>query len=444
MARSGCNHPLRLCQFNVLAPSARICAPLDRIPWRERHNAVCDAIGSLTPSIVTLQEFDFAPATAGFAQLYQDKLGEDFHIFTKQRTGRKLDGLALLVRRSDFDEVSVDSFDLEPRSCDRVCMVGRMRHKASGRRIAVLNTHLTVAHASNGHDIPRCRPLQMEQVLDCALRQQADSAAVRADAVFIGADLNCDHLEEEASVSGKRSYTPAEVSRPVHMAFETGFRSAFHDALDASASENGGSADGGRRPISHTCSYAQDGCCDYIMWRDADEHGHCLQTVGAYLYPREIPPSVQWDSARGWWGAPDAAALETDSDADPDASCAAVNAMTLSDHRPLVADFRLLSSPATVSDGAAAVGSVAAAADTFAIYLRPAVLEPDSGGNAATAADTAATAAAAAAAAAIAAADASQERWGGLHITLCSFALVGATAAAAAAGAAADAAAAGS
>ena len=154
--------PMRLLQFNCLAPNARVCAPLKDIPWETRHGAICDTIAALVPGIVAIQEFDFT--TPGFGALYEQRLGGEFTIFTKQRTGNKTDGLALLVRTAMFSEVDVSELNLEPSSCDRVALVGRMRHAASGVKLTVINSHLTVAHASNGHDIPHCRPLQMEQM----------------------------------------------------------------------------------------------------------------------------------------------------------------------------------------------------------------------------------------------------------------------------------------
>jgi endonuclease/exonuclease/phosphatase family metal-dependent hydrolase len=176
-------------------------------------------------------------------QLYEARLSGTFEIFTKQRTGSKNEGLALLVHREAFDEVEVSALELEPRNCDRVALVGRMRHRASGKRILVLNTHLTVAHV-NSYDIPHNRPLQMEQVLAAARDEEA--------VVLIGADLNCDHLEDEPppTRSGAPAYTTADVARPVHMAFESGFRSALHTVLAA------GPASPACRPISHTCSCA--------------------------------------------------------------------------------------------------------------------------------------------------------------------------------------------
>ena len=71
----------------------------------------------------------------------------------------------------------VRELELEPRSCDRVAQVARLRHVGSGRIVVVLNTHLTVAHV-NGHDIPHCRPQQMEQVLAAAAAGGKDDVVV--------------------------------------------------------------------------------------------------------------------------------------------------------------------------------------------------------------------------------------------------------------------------
>ena len=155
--------------------------------------------------LVCLKEFDFAARTQGFAALYEEHLGEAFEIHTMQRTGGKQEGLALLLRRDSFDGVDVKQMKLSPTYCDRVALVARMTHRATTQRIIVANTHLTVAHASNGHDIPVCRPEQMAQVL------RELGLAGEQDVVLLCADMNCDHLETEPS----GVYSAKEVSLPV-------------------------------------------------------------------------------------------------------------------------------------------------------------------------------------------------------------------------------------
>eukprot|EP00434_Breviolum_minutum_P006858 symbB.v1.2.006050.t1/scaffold339.1/size225540/14 len=101
----------------------------------------------------------------------------------KKRTGLKNEGLALLIRRSAFRDIEVQCEDLEPDFCDRVAMYAKITHLESGCRILVANTHLTVAHAENGHDIPFCRPRQMEQAEKShhlSLREVMGAGAVTA------------------------------------------------------------------------------------------------------------------------------------------------------------------------------------------------------------------------------------------------------------------------
>jgi endonuclease/exonuclease/phosphatase family metal-dependent hydrolase len=291
-----CQATLRICQLNILAPSARICEPLKKQPWRDRHSAICDTLESLSPDIISLQEFDFSPKTEGFSALYQERLGSHYEIFMKKRTRHKVDGLALLVKRKVFSEISVEEKELKPQSCDRVALVANLVHTASGQRLSVINTHLTVAHV-NGHDIPKNRPMQMEQVLEAAGKED-DTLSI------IAADLNSDHLEPHSPPPAHGfSYTVAQVARPVYMAFEAGYTSALHETLGPAI-----------RPMSHTCSYAQDGCADYILYR-----GQGLSLSTAYLWPPQIAPDHAWDHAQGWGG------ME----------------WTLSDHRPIVVDFSL-------------------------------------------------------------------------------------------------------
>lgn len=284
---------LRVCNFNILAPSARLCSPFKKIPWQERQTSICDMLLQLEPDIVCLQEFEFSQDFEHFASLYEDKLAEKFAIHAKKRTGSKKEGLATLVRRDAFDDVVMESVELEPRFCDRVAIVAQMTHRASGRKLIVANTHLTVAHATNDHDIPMCRPLQMEQVLKLA--------GASPDGIqILCADMNSDHLETEPS----GPYSAAEVNKPVDMAFDECFASALHEAHPKV------------RPISHTCSYAHDGCADYIFFKPND----LIELSSACLHPQDLPLDTQWTPDVGWGSDP---------------------AWTLSDHRPLIADFNI-------------------------------------------------------------------------------------------------------
>ena len=233
--------------------------------------------------------------------------------------------------------------------------------------VSIVTTHLTVAHATNDHDIPSARPKQMKQVLELAdlfasvtapplseTNSAKDDNAAAAGATheagaaaavcFVAGDLNCDHLETEPP---NDVYTAHDVAKPVHMAFAAGFQSSFHDALSKTqpatvAGGSGGSGGSGRsgssssgggstgagggssaRPISHTCSYAQDGCCDYILSRrgssgDGGGGGGAVKVSRSYLWPECVPCDTEWNATTGWG-----------------------SSLLLSDHRPLVTDFTL-------------------------------------------------------------------------------------------------------
>ena len=198
---------LRVVTFNVLAPSLRVCKPLSEVPWRTRQEHCCRAIRTMDADIVALQEWDFR--TEGFTQLYLDHFEQDYEVFTFRRTGGKKDGLGLLLRRDCFRDVAVSNVALQPSSCDRVAMVAQMRHVASGRRIHLVNTHLTVAHTGNGWDIPTNRPRQMEQILQrlaslndddkkkaAKVAEEEEGTAEKAVRLLCG-DMNADPLETD-------------------------------------------------------------------------------------------------------------------------------------------------------------------------------------------------------------------------------------------------------
>lgn len=303
MACVGDKATLRVLSFNVLAPSMRICSPLNRVQWQDRHNKICQMLLREPPDVACIQEFDFSPRTPGFRELYESSLGRHYELFSLQRTGRKPEGLAMLFRRDSWQSIHVQDHRLEPGYCDRVAQLATLRH-ASGLPMVVANTHLTVAHADNDHDIPSARPEQMKQVLDLV-------EASKGSVALICADVNSDHLEASPPAS-LYNYSAADVSRPVTMAFDRGLRSALHTVGAAAGLSPGDAA----RPISHTSSYSQDGCCDYVFFRP-DER---LRPREAFLYPQSLPARTSWDPDHGW-GSEDF--------------------QTLSDHRPLVVDFDL-------------------------------------------------------------------------------------------------------
>ena len=168
---------------------------------------------------------------------------------------------------------------------------------ASGQSLAVANTHLTVAHVTNDHDVPMCRPKQIEQILEIMSQKSPDDVLS-----FICADMNSDHRETYPPEGSE--FTCEEISKPVHDVFRRGYVSALHEKITKTA-----------RPISHVSSYSQDGCVEYCFFRP-DE---ALTLSQAYLYPECLPVDQPWNSATGWAGG--------------------IDQPVLSDHRPLIVDF---------------------------------------------------------------------------------------------------------
>lgn len=330
---------LRVVTFNVLAPSLRVCEPLNKLPWKDRQRDCCAAIHEIDADIVALQEWDFY--TDGFSDLYMESFKNKYEIFTCPRPGGKKEGLGLMLRKDCFEGIMIDRLPLLPLSCHRAAIMARMRHVESGRLVSVLNTHLTVAHTGNTWDIPKNRPLQMEQILNFIFAMTPENTVK-----LLCGDLNADHLEifPPKQSEGCPAYTVEQVAAPLHMAFEAGFSSALDDSPDR----------GEGRAISHVSSYGtgHDGCVDYIFYNSRGRKGKIedpyivqqkkdaqndrtdktskaqkntvISLLDAHLYPRNISASTPWSTKTAWGGG--------------------VKGM-LSDHRPVVADFALAVTP---------------------------------------------------------------------------------------------------
>jgi len=251
----------------------------------------------LQPDVICLQEFCFK--TQGFLELYEELLGERFSMNLLKRTRSKPEGIAILTKKGVFEQLTFDEVKLEPYFCDRVAIVMTALHIESGHRISVANTHLTVAHVTNDHDVPMCRPRQIEQVLEIMSLKSPEVLP------FICADMNSDHWE--TCPPKDSAYTCEEISKPVHDVLRSGYVSALHETIEETA-----------RPISHVSSYSQDGCVDYCFYRPNE----VLTLSQAFLYPECLPFDEPWDPATGWAGGMDRPVL--------------------SDHRPLIVDFVIM------------------------------------------------------------------------------------------------------
>ena len=75
---------LRVVTFNVLAPSLRVCEPLNKLPWKDRQRDCCAAIHEIDADIVALQEWDFY--TDGVYEWSSDEDGRTTNIYNNPGT----------------------------------------------------------------------------------------------------------------------------------------------------------------------------------------------------------------------------------------------------------------------------------------------------------------------------------------------------------------------
>lgn len=113
--------------------------------------------------IICLQEFWFDPA---YETIFRAALGDEYNFHTMQRTGGKMDGVAILLRRGKWEVRSSLGLSLSPMG-DRVALVMHLRANAGetgsvgdGIRedMLLVNTHLAFPH----HAMDRAN--QMSQI----------------------------------------------------------------------------------------------------------------------------------------------------------------------------------------------------------------------------------------------------------------------------------------
>ena len=176
---------LTLMSWNLLAPPYVRSGEAD---WRARAARQLDEVAAAAPDVLCLQEFwhKSAEHTAmweNFARAHA------YHLLVSPRPGGKEDGCAMLLR-GDAADVRVSALHFGDWG-NRVVQVAEFG--PIGRRLVLLNSHLTFPHAS-AHD----RPMRFHQG-----RKLGEYArALRTPCVVVG-DLNGD--EDDAAVGVLRA-----------------------------------------------------------------------------------------------------------------------------------------------------------------------------------------------------------------------------------------------
>jgi exonuclease III len=170
--------------------------------WRARAKDTLDFVcSSLSQSdIICFQEYWFEES---YQALFRDRLEKDYSFHTYQRTGRKADGIAVLLRRGSSLEVVAQSGHALGSVGDRVALMLHLKQKSSSgeeRSIVLANTHLTFPH--NTFD----RQNQQQQIDDLtkAIDTFVDSELLPSDTprIVVGdfnveeADPVCAHLRD--------------------------------------------------------------------------------------------------------------------------------------------------------------------------------------------------------------------------------------------------------
>jgi len=196
--------------FNLLAPcykrlntrdvfSGRRYREASDIPrWTTRAKDTLEFFkNELYPtSIIALQEFWLEE---NYRKRFQMEFeAEGYELRTLQRTGKKMDAVALAIKRSVF-EIKGSSNVLLCSQGDRVALLLWLLHRVTGKNVLVANTHLSFPH--NVFD--RMNQMRQMQTLTEAIDAFIKDNNVGTATHIITGDFNveaqspvCDHLRE--------------------------------------------------------------------------------------------------------------------------------------------------------------------------------------------------------------------------------------------------------
>lgn len=281
--------------FNLLAPCYKRLHIRDQITgrrvresssfdmWSTRANDTLkffqEEVFSRKTSIVALQEFWL---DTRYSSLFEKKFTEQgYNVKLLQRTGPKVDAVALMVRSDTFEILGSENVYLCSLA-DRVALMLWLRHTATGRHVIVANTHLSFPHNA----LDRLNQMRQMQNLTAFMdRYAADQNISGATRVIMG-DFNveslspvCDHLRNAGyyscfEVCPPRNVPPAE-GTPVVATKKAGVKSvdsAILNLLNLDHTSPNKHAGGGHRIhcapvefISHHTHRSEDLGVDHIF-----------------------------------------------------------------------------------------------------------------------------------------------------------------------------------
>lgn len=256
--------------FNLLAPVYKRLQSLDlhtgnrkresqnQELWRGRAQRTVQFLrDEILPDtdILGMQEFWVDPHYQSIFE--NDFRSRGFELRHLQRSGGKLDAVALAIKKSVFRIVDSDNVYLCTLS-DRVALVLWLQHLETGRNVLVANTHLSFPHTA----LDKLNQIRQMKTLTSTMEEFANRHGITHAARIIIGDFNveytsavCEHLRSDGYVSC------FEVSMPQNS------RVAPHSLIDADLAVRPRSQTRSLKFVSHRNHRAEELGVDHIFVR---------------------------------------------------------------------------------------------------------------------------------------------------------------------------------
>jgi endonuclease/exonuclease/phosphatase family metal-dependent hydrolase len=257
--------------FNLLAPCYKRLPIRDALTgyrirestkpelWKERvaelRLFLRNEIYNVT-EIVAFQEFWLEEQ---YLSLFREDLEEfGFEIHMLQRTGKKLDAVALMIKKKTFEILESKNIFL----CnigDRVALLLWLRHRSTNKNLLVANTHLSFPH----NDLDRLNQMKQMKLLTNTIDQFARTNGIKNATRMVMGDFNvesaspvCDHLRD------------------------VGYSSCFEVTTDGNCDaktgqeRSDGQSNEKKKFVSHRTHKCEDLGVDHIFVQPSNHHHH--------------------------------------------------------------------------------------------------------------------------------------------------------------------------
>ena len=172
-----------------------------------------------------------------YCQLFEKEFNKHgYEMRLLQRSGTKLDAVAILVQADVFDILGEEDVYLGSFG-DRVALLLWLKHKVTGRHILLANTHLTFPH----NPLDRLNQMQQMKNLTSVIDVFAHKYSIEHATRIVLGDFNveshspvCDHLRTVGYYSAFEVCPPSNITAE-GIAARFGFEGAASDAAEATS-----------------------------------------------------------------------------------------------------------------------------------------------------------------------------------------------------------------